>query len=778
MTDSVATAAPNGGGVKKKRNRKRGGGGGGGGGAGGGPKSGSNINTAKDASGRGGGSGNGGGVSAATGTATTSSAKGRGSGSRGNATARRGGMGGGRGSGGGGVGGGNVSSRFKPNAPSPLQLPFVKVTIRNIGDGSKHSSIERIVTSVRKFLEGAFPSSTTTMQTTTSTAGVGSGSSGSNEISPYMMACQLEREEFEADKTMVSEATAENRAAGGATLASHIFSSGYVNDDKSRVSVLPAPDDIVNNLMNNTTDKKVTAGSSIGWIVDTAMSQMMQECGKHYLNYVGGRIVLDEESFVEVCLAEKVQAERKRLALESKSSELADRSNTADAADASDSAEKQPDNVGTERSSVEDVTNGIAKMSTADKQHEVVPKVDEQSLIQSPSVRVRIMSITPVKKSKRRGEIGGKVQLVIYPPDPCILFKEKCRDAGKMAADQHLSKVNAAKEQVVDGTETGVTNGNEHDVIASSEGKDDAIKSDDQPSTSQDGPSSSKRMITPTPQIPYYPIMSSMERSRALARSRILMNRTIKAMELHAAGGKDLSHAQWEVVESSSQKTWKERPHYFVRATMDGKPLSELVAEHDTAPNITAKKGRGRGGIDARADRLESTIESSDDYKAFLASLENGPNPTTSSGNDATGKKGADSKSMTTSSEKHDIPAVDGEGRPLAAIVLHLRGKQEAEKAKVEKAKADIAAAQAKARAAAAAAKEKARQEKERLRKEAAKKQRDEVARKKSRASSSRTGGSSGIERNKKGGMPMPPPGATLLKKVGGSAPIPPSGFG
>jgi hypothetical protein len=217
---------------------------------------------------------------------------------------------------------------------------------------------------------------------------------------------------------------------------------------------------------------------------------------------------------------------------------------------------------------------------------------------------------------------------------------------------------------------------------------------------------------------------------------------------------------------------------------MDGKLLSDLVSDHDAATNVTAKKPRGRGGIDARADRLESTIETSDDYKAFFASLENGPNPTTSSGKDAigSGKKITDSKVVSKSSEKQGIPAVDGEGRPLAAIVLHLRGKQEAEKAKVDKAKAEIAAAQAKARAAAAAAKEKARQEKERLRNEAVKKQRDEVGRKKKlssrRASSSRTGGNSGVERNKKGGMPMPPPGAMLLKKAGGSAPIPPSGFG
>ena len=219
---------------------------------------------------------------------------------------------------------------------------------------------------------------------------------------------------------------------------------------------------------------------------------------------------------------------------------------------------------------------------------------------------------------------------------------------------------------------------------------------------------------------------------------------------------------------------------------MDGKPLSDLVAEHDASTNTAAKKGRGKGGIDPRADRLESTIESSDDYKAFLASLENGSIPS-NKGKDASGngKKEADSRTMATSAEKQVISAVDGDGRPLAAIVLHLREKQEAEKAKVQKAKAEIAAAQAKARAAVAAAKEKARQEKDKAQKEASRKQKqkekEEIGRKKkqsSRASSSRTVGSGGGDRSKKGVMPMPPPGAMLLKKVGGSCPIPPSGFG
>ncbi len=751
MTDAVGTAAPNGGGVKKKRSRKRGGGGAGG------LKLGISSNSAKAASGRGGGGGA---------TGASSSARGRGSGSE---SKRRGGTigGGGRGSGGGG--GGNLSSRFKANAPSPLQLPCIKVTIRNIGDGSKHSSIEGIATSVRKFLEGTFPSAVPV---------VGSGCGNNDSITAYTMACQLEREEFEADKNMVSEATAAEGAA--ATFSSQYFSSGWVNDDKSREPVLPSPEDVVDNLMNNTTDKLVAGGRSIGWIVDTAMSQMMLECGEQYLTYVGGRLVLEEESFVEVGLAEKVQAERKRLAVVMKNE--VDESNGADASDTHAPGGKP---LNSSEGYVEDITKGIETMSTVDISN--LPKLrDEQLLNESPAVRIRIVSITPVKMSKRRGEIGGTVHIVLYPPDPCILFKEKCRDAGKLAADRHLSKVNSAEEQVVadtslDGTESGVTNSKIQDGIPLSDSKDVPNKSNDlPPKTREDIQSnqlsiSSKRMKTP--QIPYYPILSSMERSRALARSRVLMNRFIKAMQCHAANAK----LDWEINESVSQKTWKERPHYFVRATMDGTPLSDLVAEHDSATSTAAKKGHSMGGIDSRADRLESTIESSDDYKTFLASLENGDNPSISGRDGVSTRQIADAKDAFALSDKQ----VDGDGRPLAAIVLHLREKQEVEKAKVEKAKAEIVANLAKARAAAAVAKEKARQGNNKVQKETSRKQREEVGRKKkqsSRVSAGRSGGSSGGERSKKVGMsvpvPMPPPGAMLLKKVGGSCPIPPSGFG
>jgi hypothetical protein len=206
---------------------------------------------------------------------------------------------------------------------------------------------------------------------------------------------------------------------------------------------------------------------------------------------------------------------------------------------------------------------------------------------------------------------------------------------------------------------------------------------------------------------------------------------------------------------------------------MDGEPLSNLVAEHDGAKSAGGifKSGRGRGGEDSRADRYDSTIENSDDYKAYIESLQNGSAPPIEKGTEV--KKIGDNKSVSATKEP---PAVDEEGRPLSAIVMHLRAKQ----AEVDKAKAEAEAARAKARAAAAAAKEKTRMEKLKSKKDSSRNRKKEVVRTKkpsSTAPSSRpgfsvgggsgSGSGSGSGGNKKSGSSMPPAGAMLLKKVG-----------
>lgn len=731
--DAKAAPSQGGGGVKKKR-RKRGGGG-----------TQTSANNPKDANGGGG-----------------PAPAGRGGGKGGSKKGRRGG-GGGRGSGGG------ETSRFGRNASSPLQLPHIKVTLRNVGDVNKHGSIEKMVQSVRSFLEGAFPSITATAD--------------GSETNPYMMAWHAEKEDFESAKITFAEEVGNGGNAGTAPPSGRAFSSGWVYEEKpstlpsDRLSLLPSTEAIVMDLMSNKTDKKVSKSSSVNFIVDSAMSQMMQECGKKYLSFVGGHFVFDEESAMDVVLAEKVQEEKKKLADEKKEEIITE---TGDGS--SDQPSMTDQNVTTdekkvETMSIEAVTKGVEKLSTSDK-----PLSKHQILSQMPMIRVRVLSATPVKMSKRRGEIAGKVQLALYPPDPCLLFKETCRDAGKIAAEKHLeNSANATTELASVENVANKDDLGKETVSPDGEGNSRVDKlmgaKDD---NSKPPPPGNKVTV---PQIPYFPLLSPAERSRAVARSRVLLHRSIEAMKLHAAAqsllSRDREAYSWEVFESSSQKTWKGRPNPMVGPWMAGVSLRDLVAEHESAKSsgggAAAKKGRGRGFYgDSRADRYDSTIENSEDFKAFMESLKDGTvPPKESEDKDATVKKSGDSKSA---EMDRAPPAVDEEGRPLSAIVMYMREKQ----AESAKAKAEAAAAQAKARAAAAGAKEKIRKEKLKMKKEASKKRKKDAARSKksgrvsSSSSSSRPvngGGSS----NK--GASVPPPGAMLLKKGNVSA-IPPSGFG
>ena len=556
---------------------------------------------------------------------------GRGGGKRGNAWRRD------------GSGRRHATSRFKSDAISPLLLPHVKVTLRNIDDVAKNQTIENIITSVRKFLVGAFPSS---------------HRDGTVESDAYAMTLVLERDEFDAAKRIFAEAMSVNSASGDGsmgTATASAFSYGWHEDKPAELSSDRAlltlhTNDIVTNFKASIADKNVTDSSNINWVVDTAMSQMMQQCGKQYLNFVGGRVILDEISSGDLILVERVKRERKELACGTKET-----SNTAD---------------------------------------EFLVDMEESNSVGTlnnylPAVCVRILSVTPVKKSKRRGEIGGEVQLALHPPDPCLLFKEVCRDAGKLA----LEKIISMKCCAVPGWEEHVT----------------------------DADMSLANQVHP--QVPYYPLLSPSERSRAVTRSIVLVNRIIQTMKIHAASLKrDEFHSFWEVMESSSQKTWK---GHNIRA-------NALRGAHPVC-GITPDR-------DLRFDQFDSTIENSNDYKAYVESLNNGsvlPVGKVVSGNKSWVCKAASASNTVVA------PAVDDEGRPLSAIVMYMRAKH----AEIDKAKTENVDAREKVHKAAVAAKEKTRKDKVKSKREPLRKLKKEAVQKKKHASalpSSRPVGSSG----------------------------------
>ena len=441
----------------------------------------------------------------------------------------------------------------------------------------------------------------------------------------------------ESSSSSITDATSSIRA----------FSSGVYKDRPSvtslpsdRNKLLPSPETILSDM----NDAAFTSPSSM---IDTAMSKMIQDCGKQYINYVGGRVVLDEESAVDCMLAEQIQKEMKKRNKETVGEQVDGNSeeNNNSTANADDATSND------KSSSVEAVTKGMQKLSTSDRNNNSKSNTD--------AIRVRILSVTPMKKSKRRGDICAKVQLVLYPPDPCLLFQDLCRDTGKLVAEKHMTN-------------------NETEKVAAVE--------TDQP-TEED-----KTVTTPkAPQIPTFPILSSSERSRALARSRILINRTIEAMKIHtkSINTRDNDNRPWEVFESPSQKTWKQSQNPMIGSLMAGTSLQDALEEHEKSKSSAGGGGtankKGRGGFKSREDRYDSTIENSEDYKSFMEHwLKDGAYPT----NDDNGAK----------KKEADQIAVDEEGRPLAAIVMDIRKKKDEEAKKNAEAKAAAARAREAAR--------------------------------------------------------------------------------
>jgi hypothetical protein len=565
-----------------------------------------------------------------------------------------------------GAGGANNGPPRNPTT-SPLQ-PHVKVTLRSIsGDG--HDSILGVVATVQEFLNGAFDIN-------------GSGGSGSQDA--YTKACQAEKASFEKTKSLLE------------SKSDTILGYSYEEKTPQSVHEMPSVEAVVNSVHRESLDNN----KSCAQVIDLAMSSMMNECGKVYLDRVGGKVFVDKESIIVAGLAERIGEEKKKI-----KSAAAAASETAEKAEGENDVERETSD---DKEAVKQITQDMEKISTDNK----ATKSDD-------TIRIRILSVTPVKKSKRRGDIGARVELVLYPPDPCMIFKALCREAGKVAAERYETKDTEAKDE----EKTQVQDGEDVNEAAS----------DKQP-----------------PTIPNFPRLSPAERSRAIARSRVLMDRTISAMKIHARTNS--TFAGWDIFESASQKTWKGPSFDIVSSLLNGASLSTLLAkETGNGEDTKPRKNNARG------DRYDSTIENSEDYKSFMEMYTNGG--------------GAVPTPSDKSTSKPKEEKLDEEGRPLSAIVQHLQSKrQEEARAKAE---AAAAASRARAKASAEAAREKARKrELEAKTRKAKARMKREEERKKNKGSGG--SGSNVSSRPGSGGTALPPPGAVLLKKGGD---VPTSGF-
>jgi len=253
-------------------------------------------------------------------------------------------------------------------------------------------------------------------------------------------------------------------------------------------------------------------------------------------------------------------------------------------------------------------------------------------------------------------------------------------------------------------------------------------KSSTEKNSNEDKPKPSQSTaVKAAPQIPNFPLLTSSERSRALARSRILINRTIEAMKIGAKAmntrGID-NNRPWEIFESPSQKTWKPRQNPMIGSLLAGASLQDVMAESEKAKkanNATTsssnKKGRER--FKSREDRYDSTIENSEDYKSFMQHWQN---------DGAYPSNNPDSDAAAAAAKKEE--AVDEEGRPLSAIVMDIRKKKDEEAKK----KADAKAAAAKAREAARSAQEALKKKEKSKKKKEKDKNRRSERRKKAKA--------------------------------------------
>ena len=287
------------------------------------------------------------------------------------------------------------------------------------------------------------------------------------------------------------------------------------------------------------------------------------------------------------------------------------------------------------------------------------------------AITARIMSVVPPKKTRRRGEVGGTATLVLTPPVPAWA-RERIEQSE--AAATAAAAVKAEAEAAAAAAAAAVT------AAANQEAKEDTAPDADQERT--DGPlevaGAPAAQSVASPATPN--AFSKAELSQILGQARLYQHlalRTIASvLEADRSSGQRFGSAV--AVESPSQKVWKD-------------------------PNPVLRR---RGGGDPKLARplaaaLDSKLEQSPDYLRFIAGMQRSheerakrPKPAPGGGG-GTGPQPAAGPSEGGSSGQHgggamptNMPGamgIDAEsGEALSALVLHLRAKNDAKKAKLK----------------------------------------------------------------------------------------------
>ena len=285
------------------------------------------------------------------------------------------------------------------------------------------------------------------------------------------------------------------------------------------------------------------------------------------------------------------------------------------------------------------------------------------------AITARIMSVVPPKKTRRRGEVGGTATLVLTPPVPAWA-RERIEQSEAAATAAAAVKAEAAAAAAA----AAVT------AAANQEAKEETAPDADQERT--DGPlevaGAPAAQSVASPATPN--AFSKAELSQILGQARLYQHlalRTIASvLEADRSSGQRFGSAV--AVESPSQKVWKD-------------------------PNPVLRR---RGGGDPKLARplaaaLDSKLEQSPDYLRFIAGMQRSheerakrPKPAPGGGG-GTGPQPAAGPSEGGSSGQQgggamptNMPGamgIDAEsGEALSALVLHLRAKNDAKKAKLK----------------------------------------------------------------------------------------------
>eukprot|EP00563_Minutocellus_polymorphus_P010974 CAMPEP_0181065310 /NCGR_PEP_ID=MMETSP1070-20121207/24672_1 /TAXON_ID=265543 /ORGANISM="Minutocellus polymorphus, Strain NH13" /LENGTH=649 /DNA_ID=CAMNT_0023145695 /DNA_START=142 /DNA_END=2091 /DNA_ORIENTATION=+ len=554
---------------------------------------------------------------------------------------RGGGPGGGRGNGPPssiGTKAGTTKSNKQPRQQQPAgpQLPTLKVAVRNITDAGRHGAAADVVTMVTQLIEDVNQSSSAPTSTSSSNTTGTTGTALSAAAAAY----------------------ASESSSAAAALAAGTIPPVQLWLDPMSARAVRMPDrarDLRRRLQEEAEKEQQEAEAE----AEAEAEQQQQQQEQEQQGQEGAASAAAEDADAKT----KDAGEEQKKAVDPGSAgdgdakdttteeegEAKDECNTAAGADEGKAAKKAKTNKLSLSSTVgctpiEDNTKQADDGNGGSK-----PPAMEKEPTDRDAISVRIVSVTPPKKTRRRGEVGGTAYLVLTPPMPGWVRE-------KMEGDVAGS-----------------------DGITAADDNGDSL-----PSLP---PAAASVAITPA------------DRSRAVAQSRLHLRLALEVLSAVAEADAKSSQTYGlsAVVPAPAQRAWKDRDPTRVAV------LPDLGVERWKRP-LPSVDRRYDSTLERSADYKEFLER--ERAKKEERSARSKPTPG-GLGNDGGGGGGAATSADAALADLSGAFGVDAEsGHALSALVVELRKKREAEKererekkARKKKAKAEAKKKKAKAEA-------------------------------------------------------------------------------